>query len=736
MDLLNKNKNLNVKKEHQEDKSFKHKKGKDLKRAPKIGELLNLFHITEEVENKKLFETKEKNYSLRMIENHIFPKKTSEEHKRKLFNLLKRKEPNYHIKRKYLKFANIESDKEGQFRLTLSKSFYKQLSNKGEINLQSKRLLNTINENIHKKEVIDIKGYTKNPFLPIIDNIALYKKQSILNNSHFNQALKEMIIDGNYDDYNEDIIIEDNKGRNDINESQEKEDNYTKSESNIVDYEAYISKKTRQVGSSNKSDSNPYNQLSISSLNKKNSTKENDRNSFKINYMNLNNEDFESKEHSIPKSRHSTVLYSNTKKSSSIVNGVKNPLELTRKHTTNSSLEVNLFNKINEAFEINSKHTKYKKEKTFKNKTNLRDIVPEFYAFENTKENNKENDSDSDDNEIYNIHINKNNNSNRNVSKINKNPLNVIDEYSQNNTSNIKDINKAKLSILEKALLKKLDENTNNYSYNNNNSNVPLTEPNANGYFKNSKLSKINNLQKNYFNEYLPSYESISINNSNAFNNFNTNINHNALPTSPIKSLPNTFSNVVTNESVSYLNTQGNNINVMNTSEANEDTYLTSLPKLQKIKDYRKGLKIIKSGLDHINTTNNNIASSGNNKNKNYLETHELEKDINIKNNININKKKVKSHLLSIVSLNNNGKYMKNTNKVNQINSFNSDHDSFENLSSSRNARDVLNKNKNIKNTKIDEENDDNQIFSKQTMFIYEKHKWERIKKDNVSIKL
>lgn len=44
-----------------------------LQRAPKLGEILNLYSISKEVEQKLLFETTEKNYTMRMLESHIFP---------------------------------------------------------------------------------------------------------------------------------------------------------------------------------------------------------------------------------------------------------------------------------------------------------------------------------------------------------------------------------------------------------------------------------------------------------------------------------------------------------------------------------------------------------------------------------------------------------------------------------------------------------------------------------------
>ena len=78
-------------------------------RAPKLGELLNIFHTSEEVENKKMFEVKEKDYNMRMIESHIFPKRHSIEFLNKLYNLLKNKDPNYYLKRKYINHANFEN---------------------------------------------------------------------------------------------------------------------------------------------------------------------------------------------------------------------------------------------------------------------------------------------------------------------------------------------------------------------------------------------------------------------------------------------------------------------------------------------------------------------------------------------------------------------------------------------------------------------------------------------------
>ena len=154
-------------------------------RAPKLGELLNIFHTSEEVENKKMFEVKEKDYNMRMIESHIFPKRHSIEFLNKLYNLLKNKDPNYYLKRKYINHANFENNENGKFRLTLSKSFYKKLVSEGEINIYSKRVVSLLNENIAKKQQENNK-----------DNISSHELENyLLKDCHFNQALKEIYFD-------------------------------------------------------------------------------------------------------------------------------------------------------------------------------------------------------------------------------------------------------------------------------------------------------------------------------------------------------------------------------------------------------------------------------------------------------------------------------------------------------------------------------------------------------------
>lgn len=107
-------------KESKSNKSLK-LKSKHFNRAPRLGELLDLFHISKEMEEKKLFQEKEKDYGLRMIENHAFPKTYTDEYKEKLFSLLKSKESNYYLKRKYLLNTDYSINDEGNCRLTLSK---------------------------------------------------------------------------------------------------------------------------------------------------------------------------------------------------------------------------------------------------------------------------------------------------------------------------------------------------------------------------------------------------------------------------------------------------------------------------------------------------------------------------------------------------------------------------------------------------------------------------------------
>ena len=80
--------------------------------------MLNIFHTSEELEQKKLFEVKEKDYNFRMIESHMFPNKISNDYILKFNFLLKNKDNNYFIKRKHLEDSKIQGDEFGKFRVT------------------------------------------------------------------------------------------------------------------------------------------------------------------------------------------------------------------------------------------------------------------------------------------------------------------------------------------------------------------------------------------------------------------------------------------------------------------------------------------------------------------------------------------------------------------------------------------------------------------------------------------
>lgn len=187
-------------KESKSNLSLKSKsKSKYINRAPRLGEVLDLFHVSKEMEEKKLFLEKEKDYGLRMIENHAFPKYYSNEYKDKLFGLLKYKDSNYYLKRKYLMNTDYSVKEDGLCRLTLSKSFYRHLTEKGEINLNSKRINSYINFFMNNKT-----QNTEN------EKNTYQSKEKM--NTNFNETLKELyyslktsnII--NFTDYNNDIL--------------------------------------------------------------------------------------------------------------------------------------------------------------------------------------------------------------------------------------------------------------------------------------------------------------------------------------------------------------------------------------------------------------------------------------------------------------------------------------------------------------------------------------------------
>ena len=95
----------------------------------KIGEILSFIsnRDIDKIQNEMdLFRKKEKSYHIKMIENHLFPKKYTYNHISKLSNLLKVKDNNYLIKRKNIDKTVFKIDKKtNNLHLTLSESFYK-----------------------------------------------------------------------------------------------------------------------------------------------------------------------------------------------------------------------------------------------------------------------------------------------------------------------------------------------------------------------------------------------------------------------------------------------------------------------------------------------------------------------------------------------------------------------------------------------------------------------------------
>ena len=173
-------------------------------RAPKLGEILNLFTMTEEAEEKALFNSTEKDFTLRILENHLFPKKINSNQLNKFYHLLKNKDPNYSLKRKYLKEAKVESNEEGNFRLTLSKSFYQNLISKGEVKFNDKKIIdmtNKINKEFSKRK--------KNNIFSLV----ISKTPVIEDNSNFLGSIK---------DHNNKVTLEEIESMNLITENTDK----------------------------------------------------------------------------------------------------------------------------------------------------------------------------------------------------------------------------------------------------------------------------------------------------------------------------------------------------------------------------------------------------------------------------------------------------------------------------------------------------------------------------------
>jgi len=119
-------------------------------RAPKLCEILNLFTISEEAENREL-KSINNNYELKRIE-YNFIKKTNQNIKLKnnFFHLLKSNDPNYIIKKQNLKETYLVSDENGNFRMTLPKEFYKNLYKNQKLNYNNRIICKFKNENNSK----------------------------------------------------------------------------------------------------------------------------------------------------------------------------------------------------------------------------------------------------------------------------------------------------------------------------------------------------------------------------------------------------------------------------------------------------------------------------------------------------------------------------------------------------------------------------------------------------------
>lgn len=652
--------------------SMKTKKFKNLKRAARLGEILNLFYTSEEVENKKLFEGREKDYAIRMIENNIFPKKFTQEHQSKLTNLLKNKDCNYSVKRKFMKNTCLETNEDGKFRLTLNRSFYRKLIEKGEINLKSRKVMDNLNRQIleNKPNFSSLNSLSKNIFKPIrekgIDNMT--NDLLATRNSNFNQAIKD-VVKHNYHN----IDLQTNSEGFDNFEALNTEENEKRNDNSNILIAEGIS---------------------------------NTENNYNNNYDYINN-----------------ISKPLSKKN---LKDIKDLTVNLRKGTTTSNLDKNIIFKISDIFDTSSNNnnsnsnskSKKKKIKT-RDKNSLREIVPEFYQYENkhaVNESDLDSETDSANDEYDNRKNTVGSGSNTNV-KANVNE----------NTKGLKE----KKSNLERALLAKIEKSTNKNTKSNVNTDTNIF--NSKHYFGSDIETEVDPNHSNFYNFSVPTQESFPTtkNSLSAFSPKFGSINR--LKTTVSKA------NIYTNNT-NHKNTKSG------TSKSKDNFYITGveLPKIDKIKNYRKTLNIIKNNIEKVNEekkSDNNVFT------KKFKYTELFDSGILETNELDVNKKE--SHLLGIVSLKNdnyNFNYKSKDSKTSKYSNVRANANTNivneayipPDLKLKReNVTDRRSSSRNMGTTslsKVLNEDNNHKICNKQTMFIYEKKKWESIKKDNVSI--